>query len=290
MKLIDLLIKRSVQKDRNGIWVKNIDLPKETETSQTTWENIRIQNVEQLIEIKADFNKCKLADHVKHIEKSYMFSKKTIYLEIGCGPAFMGEYLMKKYGCFFVGVDSNYGMLLTLKKYFDRKDYKNYLFIHSNISNMPLKKNSVDFIYGGGAIEHLKNTKVTMQELFRVLKKDGTSFNTVPALNLWWLTKFWHNIPNLPGIKNILEFIHVSLLKEIVLNKYFGYELSYTLNNLKQIYTSIGFKNVIAGPFVFHPSEKKIKNLMLSRFYMFLANYELTTPVYYVFGKKLNYL
>lgn len=286
MKLADLLVKGIVRKDKNGIWVTNIGLPKETKISQTTWENINIQNVEQLIEIKADFNKCKLADHVKHIEKSYTFSEKTIYLEIGCGPAFIGEYLMKKYGSFFVGVDSNYGMLMILKKYFDRKDYKNYLFIHSDIANMPLRKNCVDYIYGGGAIEHLKNTKTIVQELFRVLKKGGTSFNTVPAFNLWLLTKFWHNIPNLPGIKNILEFIHVSLFKGVVLNKYFGYELSYTLNNLKQIYTSIGFKNIIAGPFVFHPSEKKLKNPLLKKFYMFLANYKLTTPVYYAYGKK----
>lgn len=288
MNLSLILNKKNVKKDRNGIWVTDMDLPRETKISQVTWERIYIQNIEQLQEIKIDFNECKLADHVKYIEQAYTFSKKTIYLEIGCGPAFIGEYLMKKYGCFFVGVDFNYGMLLTLKKYFDSKDYKNYLFIHSDIVDIPLRKNCVDFIYGGGAIEHLKNTKTVVRELFRVLKKDGTSFNTVPALNLWWLTKFWHNIPNLPLIKGILEFIHVSLLKGVILDKYFGYELSYTLNDLKQIHTSIGFKNIIAGPFIFHPSEKKLKNQLLRRFYMHLAKYKLTTPIYYVYGQKLN--
>lgn len=286
MNLKDLLNKQESKKDKNGIWITNINLPKETKISQITWEKIYNQNVKQLQEEKNEFNKSKLADHMEYIKKSYKFSKETVYLEIGSGPGYIGEYLMKKYGCYFIGVDFNYGMLLTLKKYLDKKGYKNYLLIHADILNMPLKKNSVDYIYGGGVIEHLKDTKSIMKELYRVLKKSGVSFNTVPAFNLWWLTRCWNNIPNLPIIKPILEFIHVSILNGSILNKYFGYELSYTFNNLKQIHKSIGFKDITAGAFVFHPSEKKLKSRLLRKFYMFLTSNILFSPVYYVYGKK----
>lgn len=286
MKLANLLNKKDVKKDKNGIWITDINLSKETKISQTTWKNIYDQNLKQLREEKDDFNNCKLVDHLKYIEQSYSFSKKTIYLEIGCGPAFIGEYLMKTHNCYFIGVDFNYKMLLTLKKYFEKKKYKNYLLIHADILNMPLKGSCIDYIYGGGVIEHLRNTKNVMKELYRVLKKGGTSFNTVPAFNLWWLTRFWNNIPNLPIIKQVFEFIHVSLLKGAVLNKYFGYELSYTLGNLKQIHTSIGFKNLKVGAFVFHPSEKKLKNFFLRKFYMYLTAKTLFSPVYYIYGKK----
>ena len=286
MKLEDLLNKKGVRKDKNGIWVTDIHLSKETKISQITWKNIYNQNLKQLQEEKNEFNKCKLADHMKYIEQSYTFSKKTIYLEIGCGPAFIGEYLIKKYDCYFVGVDFNYKMLLTLKKYFEKKGYTNYLLIHADISNMPLKENCIDYIYGGGVIEHLKDTGNVMDELYRVLKKDGISFNTVPAFNLWWPTRFWNNIPNLPVIKQVFELIHISLLKGAVLNKYFGYELSYTLGNLKQIHTSIGFKDIKAGSFVFHPSEKKLKNSLLRKFYMYLTANILFSPVYYIYGEK----
>lgn len=283
---MNLLNKKEARKDKNGIWVTNIHLPRETKISQISWEQIYNQNIKQLHEEKNEFNKSKLADHIKYIESSFTFLKKSIYLEIGCGPAFIGEYLMKKYDCYFVGVDFNYEMLLTLKKYFDKNGYKNYLLIHADISNMPLKENCVDYIYGGGVIEHLKDTGNVMKELYRVLKKDGISFNTVPAFNLWWLTRFWNNIPNLPIIKQIFELLHVSLLKGAVLNKYFGYELSYTLGNLKQIHKLIRFKDIKAGAFVFHPSEKKLKNLLLRKFYIRLSVSTLFTPVYYIYGKK----
>jgi len=286
MKLVNFLNKRDVRKDKNGIWITNINLPKEIKNSQITWEKIYNQNVKQLQEEKNEFNKSKLADHIKYIEQSYTFLKKTVYLEIGCGPSFIGEYLMKQYDCYFIGVDFNYGMLVTLKKYLDKKGYRNYLLIHADILNMPLKKNCIDYIYGGGVIEHLKDTGIVMKELHRVLKKGGVSFNTVPAFNLWWLTRFWNNIPNLPIIKQLFELIHVSILKGAILNKYFGYELSYILNNIKRIHAEIGFKDIKAGVFVFQPSEKKLKSPLLRKFYMFLTSNILFSPVYYVYGKK----
>lgn len=286
MKLINLLEKSSVRRDENGIWVTNIKQSAETKNSQVVWGKIYNQNIKQLREEKDDFNKSKLVDHMKYIEQSYTFSNKTVYLEIGCGPSFIGEYLMKKYDCYFIGVDFNYGMLITLKKYFDRIGYKKYILMHADISNMPLKKNCIDYIYGGGVIEHLKDTGRVVKELYRVLKRGGTSFNTVPALNLWWLIRFWNNIPNLPMLKQMFELIHIFILKGAILNKYYGYELSYTLNNLKHLHSSIGFKHIKAGAFAFNPSEKKLKSQLLRKFYMFLASNTLFTPVYYIYGKK----
>ena len=286
MKLIDFLEKSRVRKDRSGIWTTKINRSKETKNSQVVWGKIYNQDIKQLREEKDDFNKSKLADHMKYIEQSYTFSNKTIYLEIGCGPSYIGEYVMKKYDCYFIGVDFNYGILFTLKKYFDKIGYKKYLLMHADISNMPLKKNCIDYIYGGGVIEHLKHTKNVVKELYRVLKKGGTSFNTVPAFNLWWFTRFWNNIPNLPMLKQIFEFIHMSILNGAILNKYYGYELSYTLNKLKHLHALIGFKNIIAGAFVFNPSEKKLKSRLLRKLYVLLTSNILFTPVYYIYGKK----
>lgn len=286
MKLLDIIDKKKAKKDINGIWCSKMNLSSEVKVSHAAWKKIYNQNVRQLLEQKKDFNKTKLIDHLKYIKKSYIFSKKTYYLEIGCGPSYIGEYLMKKYDCYFIGIDFNYPMLLTLKKHFETMGYRKYLLIHANILDMPFKKNSFDYVYGGGVIEHLENTNQIMRELYRVLKKGGVSFNTVPAFNLWWLIRFWNNIPNAFILKRFFEFVHLTVLKGKILNMYYGYELSYTLNDLEKIHITTGFRNLVSGPFVFNPSIKKLKAYWLRLLYKTLTANNYCSPVYYIYGKK----
>lgn len=286
MHISDILEKKNLHQDKNGIWVANYHLDKKSEISHTRWESIYSCTMKQLHKLKIDFKKDKLKDHIGYINSSYQFSKNSIYLEIGCGPAFIGEYLIQKYDVFFIGVDFNYSMLYTLKKYFQKKGYKKCIFIHADISNIPLKKNSVNYIYGGGVIEHLDNTKKIVNELHRVLLKRGVSFNTVPAFNLFWLLRFWNNIPNVPFIKDLFEFVHINILNSKILSKYYGYELSYSESELKTIHSEIGFKNIHTGAFVINPSENKMSNPILRKVYMMVTSYKLLSPVYYVYGTK----
>ena len=76
------------------------------------------------------------------------------------------------------------------------------------------------------------------------------------------------------------------MLKGLILNKYYGYELSYTINHLEQIHKSVGFKEISIGAFVFNPSEKKLKNPFLRKLYRSLTANIFITPVYYVYAKK----
>lgn len=286
MKIETIIDCKLAKKNKDGIWCTDIVFSPEVKISHSAWQKIYNQNLKQLIAQKKEFNKYKLDDHIGYIKNSYRFSKETIYLEIGCGPAYIGEYLMKQYDCYFVGVDFNYPMLLTLKRYFDKIGYKKYLLIHANILNMPLKNGCIDYIYGGGVIEHMQDTRRIMKELYRVLKKGGIAFNTIPAFNLWWITRFWNNIPNIPILKQIFEFIHIKILNGRVLDKYFGYELSYTINGIKSIHKNIKFKNISGGSFVFTPSPSKVKSVLIQNLYKFVTSNNFFTPVYYVYGNK----
>ena len=125
-----------------------------------------------------------------------------------------------------------------------------------------------------------------LKESYRVLKLEGVSLNTVPAFNLWWVFRFFNNIPDIPVIRQILEYIHINILKGKVLERYYGYELSFTPYKLKELHRHNGFNDIVVSSFAFYPSEKKMKNNFLRRIYYILQNNIFTGAVYMVYGKK----
>jgi ubiquinone/menaquinone biosynthesis C-methylase UbiE len=283
---MDILDKTKVKLDKNGIWIADVSLPEEASVSQSAWEKIYNYDLEKLVRDRKNFNRDKLTDHVDYINNSYKFTSQTNYLEIGCGPAYIGEYLMKAYDCRFIGVDFNYPMLLTLKKYLDKRGYRKYLLIYADINNMPIKNDTIDFIYGGGVIEHAPDTGHIIKELYRVLRKGGVAFNTVPAFSLWWATRFFNNIPSVGGLKKIFEFIHLKLFRSKILGKYYGYELSFTVDSLRKLHKAIGFFDIKIGAFAFHPSVSKLRNVFLRNLYYKIQSSNITTAMYFVSAKK----
>jgi ubiquinone/menaquinone biosynthesis C-methylase UbiE len=271
--------------DTSGIWIGKLNGSLDIQTSKKAWEEIYSFDIEDLYSDRERIKGAKLSDHMNYVEQSYSFSSNTSYLEIGCGPAHIGVELMRKYGVHFIGVDFNYPMLLVLKNFFDKEGLSNYTLVHADITQMPLKNDSIDYIYGGGVIEHLRDTAGVLIELYRVLNKGGVSFNTVPAFNCWWPVRCYRNIPSLPILREIFEFIHYRLLQGKLLEKNFGYELSYTPSQLRSLHRKAGFAFAEVGPFSFHLSVLKTHRWLNELIYKVTKNIFLT-PVYYVSAKK----
>ena len=286
MNLVELIDTQKAHLDKNGIWTTQPELSSEELLSKQRWEGIYDFGVEELKKQRVAFDRDKLNDHLRFILPSFNFGGKTVYLEIGCGPSHIGDYLQSERGCKFIGLDFNYKALVVLKTYFDKKGYKDYLLIHADVKDIPLKDESVDFIYGGGVIEHVKDTSGVLRELSRVLKTGGVSFNTVPAFNLFWLTRFYKSIPEVKGLRPVLDFVHLKLLRGRVLGKNFGYELSFTLEGVKKFHREAGFAEVGAGPFAFHPNPEKLKLALLRALYFGLSQSALFCPFHFVRARK----
>ncbi|MCD6399828.1 class I SAM-dependent methyltransferase, partial [candidate division WOR-3 bacterium] len=197
---------------------------------------------------RSDYLKIFYEDTYQQLNEYKKINKDLVYLEIGCGPMIFGQEISDK--CrLVIGIDFCPTALKIAKKMLETKGIKNYLLIQGDILNMPIKENTIDLIYGGGVIEHFKNTQQCINELYRVLRKDGISFNTVPYLNLGSLTyrQIWGNIPNFPILKQLAEFIHIKLLrgKHMIL----GYEMSFLGSTLRKIHKKAGFRKVYIDKF-----------------------------------------
>lgn len=177
------------------------------------------------------------------IKKYYDFNKNTIYFELGCGTFIIGCLIAKD--CkLVIGIDFSLTALKVARKIMDNKGIRNYLLIRGDIFKIPLKKDVVDILYGGGVIEHFKDTDGCVKEFARVMKKGGIALNAVPYLNIGALTyrQIWGNIPDFPVLKQMAEWVHLKLFKGK--HMHFGYELSFTQSKLRRLHQKYGFKGI----------------------------------------------
>jgi len=205
------------------------------------------------------------------------FDKNTVFLEIGCGPMYFARAVAAKCKT-VVGIDFSLPALKTAQTMLDTHGITNYLLIHCDINKMALKNECVDIIYGGGVIEHFKDTFTAIKECARALKKDGICFNTVPMLNLGSLTyrQIWGNIPNFPVLRQIAEFVHIKLLK----GKYmiFGYEFSFLPSTLKNLHKKARFKQVEVKEF---PTKLMFEYIPIKPLRQFLIKLATSSPLFW---------
>lgn len=253
------------------------------ETTQKHWNKNYSDWIKgDLTEYLEDYRKKYLKDTLDPIKE--LLPKKGIYCEIGCGPGINGAE-MAKMGFQVVGIDLSFEGLKLAQNLYNQEKVKGLL-VCGDILKMPFKDNSFDLIYGGGVLEHFKDTFLAVKQLHRVLKENGHVFLTIPFVSLSTLTyrQAYGNIPDLPILGKALEFIHVYLLK----GKYmkFGYEKSFTEAKLKKLFKEAGFKEIKIDRFKCHLPFNQIKNEKIKNVLREIARHKLFWPMVYVLATK----
>jgi len=235
---------------KDGIPVMMSNISSDIQLSIKKWDKMYKKNFmnKQYYEDYENYISNYYWDTYNQIVEVKKVNKDVVYLEIGCGPFFIGQKIANK--CkIVIGIDMCPTALKIARKMLKEKGIDNFLLIQGNILNLPIKNNIIDIIYGGGVIEHFKNTTKCIDELYKVLRKGGISFNTVPYLNLGALTyrQVWGNIPNFPVLKQFAEFVHIILLKSR--HMIFGYDMSFLGTTLKRLHKKVGFEEVNVDKF-----------------------------------------
>ena len=170
--------------------------------------------------------------------KKYM--KKGIFLDLGCGIAWQSFFLAQE-GIPTIGIDISIEALLKSKNLL-RRIAHGYNFIQADFLNVPLKDNSVSFIYWGLSIEYVFDTQRAINEAYRVLKKGGRVVVPFPVVSL--STLVYHqlrggDIPRIPVLSQLMEFVHVTLLRGKYMH--YGYGQTFTIGAMKAFFKRAGF-------------------------------------------------
>ena len=160
--------------------------------------------------------------HFPFVEKEIKkISSKARVLEAGCGFGQWVFFIGEK-GCEVVGIDIAKKAIEVAQNYAVRKKIKNCRFYHADIRAIPFKDGYFDRIFSFGVIEHYKDPSDLLSEFYRVLETKGRLFISVP--NVCSLHTITRPITQALGLWR------------------FGYERSYSLESLKKLLTSSGFK------------------------------------------------
>lgn len=234
---------------KEGILYLNPPLDKDLAASIQKWDEFYKQFLKskQYVHEYQQYQRLYFQDTYDQLNVAHTL-KQAIYLEIGCGRFYFGQDIASQTKL-IIGVDLSKYSLMIAKKMLDQKGITNYILIFGDILRLPIKSNAIDVIYGGGVIEHFKDTQQAVDELYRVLKPGGVSFNSVPMLNLGSLSyrQIWGNIPNFPVLKQLAELIHIRLMRGK--HMIFGYEFSFLPSTQRKIHQNAGFKQITIGQF-----------------------------------------
>jgi SAM-dependent methyltransferase len=117
--------------------------------------------------------------------------------------------------------------------------------IVSDLRQIAFSDESFDFIYSMGTVEHFKEYRLALEEIYRVLKKGGRAIIGVP--NKW---------------DPFLRPAMVTFLYWLKLYGY-GYEKSFSMRNLERMLKDVGFETLHRSGILFMPGSLRMLDLFV---------------------------
>ncbi|MFA5145025.1 MAG: class I SAM-dependent methyltransferase [Candidatus Omnitrophota bacterium] len=222
--------------------------------------------------------------------RNFLFDNKPesgILLEAGCGTArtsldvsFSGELTI-------ICVDISMGALEQARKLFkENNPSAKVYFVCCDLRTLPFKGASIGHIFSDGAIEHFRDTGLSVKEFYRVLKSGGRVFATVPCVSFSMFTygQLQGNIPDIFLLRNLFEVIHIKMLRSKLMTN--GYELSFIPGKIRGIFKNAGFKYPRIGLFDTFNEIKFVRNQFLKQIFRRLTKMRMFWPLIYIFAEK----
>ncbi|MFH1744861.1 MAG: class I SAM-dependent methyltransferase [bacterium] len=113
-----------------------------------------------------------------------LLGKRNLVLDVGCGEGFLGEEIKKKTSAVVYGIDVAESVVDLAKNKLDEVFCSD---IEKNIDSWPenIKTKKFDIIIVSEVLEHLFYPEKLLDDLRKVLKKDGEIIITVPNILFW---------------------------------------------------------------------------------------------------------
>jgi ubiquinone/menaquinone biosynthesis C-methylase UbiE len=99
--------------------------------------------------------------------------KDKVVADLGCGTGFLSLALALDASIVF-SIDQSVNMLKESRRLMETKKFNNVYPIKSDLHNLALFDESVDVAFINMALHHVKDAKKAIEEMYRIIKKDGT--------------------------------------------------------------------------------------------------------------------
>ena len=224
------------------------------------------------------------ADALNHIRDHAPTGAWQNFLEAGCGDGRKGLVIARQKKIPVVGVDTCWEACKLAAQLFEREGQRG-LFVVGDLRHLPLHNSVMRYTYAGGSLEHFPDTLNAIAEAYRVTCPGGKLTATVPFISLSTLlyAQLWGNIPDLPIVRPLAEWLHLRLLGGGHMR--FGYEKSFTRAHLARLFHQAGFKEIRIDEFITH-MEFALLPAWLKGLAAKIVRWKCFWPVVYVDGEK----
>lgn len=141
------------------------------------------------------------AKKIISILKKFKDLKNSKVLDIGIGYGVITSEL-SKYCKEIIGVD-----IIDA-----RKSTVGYRFKKINNTILPFENNFFDIVISNQILEHVKNQKEHIDEIYRILKKDGVCYFTTP--NKFWIIESHYKLPFLSMLPKNLANSYLKIFRK----------------------------------------------------------------------------
>ena len=206
--------------------------------------------------------------------------KHGVLLDAGCSRGDLVKLLLKKFpGFLVIGIDYSIDAILIAQM--STNSNSNVKFFNCDIKKIPIKKNSVDYVFCLDVVEHLYPWELNkaIKEIYRILNPNGKLvIHTFPTK---YINNFWHKILGFLRKHSIGQDLHVNTqtyfsIKKLLEDNYFDAKI--TIETRNDLISS----NITC-------SNKRIYSFLkiLDKLYIFIWLFFSYTLLKYIFGSDL---
>lgn len=123
------------------------------------------------------YNKQMYFDHLARYVFAQSYVKRKTVLDIACGSGYGCLLLVSAGAKKIIGIDNAKDAIIYAKK---KYPHQKITYGVGDAGNIPLKNNSIDVVVSFETIEHVEDYKKFVQEIHRVLKKNGVVIMSTP--------------------------------------------------------------------------------------------------------------
>lgn len=118
-----------------------------------------------------------LTDHINRYKFATKYIKNKSVLDIACGCGYGTSILANAGATKLIGIDNSTHSISYANKRYPHKKIK---YLLADAQTIPLKNNSIDTLISFETIEHIRDYKLFLKEIKRVLKKNATVVISTP--------------------------------------------------------------------------------------------------------------
>ena len=235
---------KNVYPIKNGIIFLKSNFKSDVKLSYGKWKKLYLSEKKKAVTLKDAEQNSYIKAYLRFMKKGDMNGH---FVDLGAGLGLMSLVVAKRFGKIPILIDFSSAALHEAQSIFKQNNARG-IYICADITDPIYKKSAIGYFFSSMSLEYFKDIRSALELLYRSLTQNGMLLCVIPKVSLTTLT--YHqfrsgDIPDVPFVKEVYEFLHLKIFKSKFLKT--GYNISYRKSKIEKMLKGIGYKIIHSG-------------------------------------------